>query len=178
MIPFLGFAPDLDPATPGVLTSVTNVVPSVKGFKGAPTGGGTGYAALAAACRGAAVLTKLDGTTRFIAGTAVKLYEGASAAWTERTRGAPSSPSNYTMGTAGRWRFSVFGNSVLAVDGRGADVLQRSPTDVFADVSGAPKADCIATSANFVMLAATYDASNGDQSDRWWCSAILDETSW
>src|SRR5512139_1977697 len=177
MIPFLGYAPDLDPATPGVLTSVTNVVPSQRGMKGAPTGGSTGYAALAAECRGAAVMTKLDGTARFIAGTAVKLYEGASAAWTERTRGAPSSPSNYTMGTAGRWRFAVFGNSVLAVDGRGADVLQRSPTDVFADVSG-PKADCIATSANFVMLASTYEATNGDQSDRWWCSAILDETSW
>jgi hypothetical protein len=177
MIPFLGFAPDLDPATPGVLTSVTNVVPSVKGFKGAPTGGGTGYAALAAACRGAAVVTKLDGTTRFIAGTAVKLYEGASAAWTERTRGAPSSPSNYAVGTAGRWRFAVFGNSVLAVDGRGADVMQRSPTDVFADVTG-PKADTIATSSNFVMLGGTNEASFGDQSDRWWCSAILDETNW
>src|SRR5512139_2415197 len=132
MIPFLGYAPDLDPATPGVLTSVTNVVPSQRGMKGAPTGGSTGYAALAAECRGAAVLTKLDGTARFIAGTAVKLYEGASAAWTERTRGG-GTPSNYTTGSAGRWRFAVFGNSVLAVNGRGADALQRSPTDVFAD---------------------------------------------
>jgi hypothetical protein len=175
-IQFIGFAPDLDPATPGVITATTGLIPSVKGFKSCPSGGSTGYAALAAACRGAAVLTKLDGTSRFIAGTATKLYEGASAAWTERTRGG-GTPSNYTVGTAGRWRFAVFGNSVLAVDGRGADVLQRSPTDVFADVTG-PKADCIATNANFVMLAATNEAVHGDQSDRWWCSAILDETSW
>jgi hypothetical protein len=176
VIPFLGFAPDTDPAAPGIITELSNVIPSLRGMKGGPTGGSTGYAALAAECRGAAVLTKLDGTSRFIAGTATKLYEGASAAWTERTRGG-GTPSNYTVGTAGRWRFAVFGNSVLAVDGRGADVLQRSPTDVFADVTG-PKADCIATNANFVMLASTNEAVHGDQSDRWWCSAILDETSW
>ena len=87
MIPFIGYAPDLDPATPGVLTYVTNMVPSAKGMKGANVPITTGIAALAAASQGLAVLTKLDASRRTFAGTSAALYEVSGTSWTDRSKG-------------------------------------------------------------------------------------------
>ena len=52
MTPLLGFAPDADPTTPGVITECTNLIPFEAGMKGAPVATSVGAAALAAACRG------------------------------------------------------------------------------------------------------------------------------
>src|SRR5574340_623556 len=35
---FTGFAPDLDPTSPGIVTDIDNMVPTLKGLKGAPSG--------------------------------------------------------------------------------------------------------------------------------------------
>jgi hypothetical protein len=171
MIPFIGYVPDLNPATPGVLTDVTNMVPSVKGMKGAPTPVTTGIAALAAACQGIAVLTKLDATRRVIAGTIAGLYEAGASTWTDRSKGG-----GYSIGADNRWSFAQFGDISLAA--AKSETMQYSTTGAFADISGAPKAKLIAVSSGFVMACDTNEGTYGNQSDRWWCSAYLDYSSW
>lgn len=176
-IAFVGYAPDLDPTTKGVITNCGALVPSMRGMKGAPNAQSAGLAALAAACRGAATLTKLDGSNRVFAGTATALYEVASGAWTDRTRASGA----YTLGASTRWRFAQFGDKSLAA--AKSDILQSSTTGAFANVAAnAPKASIVETVNNFVFLfdvndqGAIYDSA--DRPDGWWCSKISDETVW
>lgn len=168
MQPFIGFQPDVDPMTPGVITDCNNLLPTVKGFKALPSYTATDLPALAAACQGAVVVVKLDGTSRLIAGTATKLYEGAASSWTDRSRAG-----NYSV--TSQWRFAQFGDTTLATNK--ADTLQASSGAAFADIAGAPKASVMDAAAGFVMLAATNDGTYGDQADRWWCSSYQDATS-
>lgn len=168
MTPFTGFRPDLDPTTPGIIVNCDDLIPTTKGFKAMPSSVAPALPALAAACVGGAVVSKLDGTTRLIVGTSTKLYEGASTSWTDRSR-----VGDYSATTV--WRFCQFGDTTLATNK--ADVLQASSSAAFADISGAPKASLIDAAAGFVMLAATNDAGFGDSPDRWWCSSYQDATS-
>ena len=166
---FIGFKPDIDPVTPGVITDCDDLLPTIRGFKSMPAPVSTLLPALAAAAVGAAVVVKLDGTSRMFAGTTTKLYESASSSWTDRSKGGAA----YSAGTF--WRFAQFGNDTLAVNK--AEIVQQSSTAAFSDVTNSPKASCIDASAGFVMLGSTNEATYGDQTDRWWCSAYQDATS-
>lgn len=104
-----GFGPDLDPATPGVLTDCDNIIPTVKGFAAGNSLVDAGFAALDSACKGAYVGTLLDGTKRIVAGTNAKLYDISGGAWTDR-----SQVGGYT-GLA-PWRFCMFGNNIIATN--------------------------------------------------------------
>lgn len=167
MTPLFGFAPDADYTTPGVLVDCTNVIPFPAGFKGAPSPASTGVAALAAACKGAATLLNLDGTSKTYAGSASKLYELSSLSWTDRTR---ASGGDYAVGS-GRWSFAAFGSSTLAANG--VDTLQRATTGAFSNVSGAPISKIIETASGFAVAFNTSVTT-----DTWRCSAYLDETDW
>lgn len=105
-VPLTGFAPDLDPTTPGVLTDCDAIVPTVQGLAAAASLAPTGMPALAGTPIGAYSTQLLDGTKRFFATTATTIYEG-STTWADRSR-----VGGYT-GTQ-RHRFCVFGNAVLA----------------------------------------------------------------
>lgn len=170
-----GFAPDLSPTDPGVLTACVGKLPTVKGMKSAPSAVNTGLPALAATALGAAVLTKLDGTKRFFSGTTTKLYEANGvASWTDATR---ASGGNYNGASDKRWRFAQFGDVSLAV--QPGDKLQAiSGGAQFADVSAAPRAAIVETVFQFVFLCGTNEATFGDSPNRWWCSAISDHTDW
>lgn len=170
-LPFAGFAPDLDPTTPGVITECENLVPTLRGYKGAASGIDVGMDALAAAAVGAAVLVRLDGTARLIAGTATKLYEQSGSTWADVSRVAA-----YNASTSYPWRFAQFGDTALAINK--GDVLQSSSAGAFADVAGAPKAAVMCIASGFVMLANTNEATYGDSFDRWWCSAYLNVADW
>lgn len=172
MINLIGYAPDQDPTTPGIITNCSALIPSMKGMKGAPSPQSTTLAALASACQGAAVLRKLDNTTRFIAGTATKLYEAGATTWSDVTR---TVGGDYSPASDVRWRFAQFGNVSLAVEKN--DVLQSSTTGAFANLT-APKASIVETVNQFVFLFNTNEATFGDSPDRWWCSAIGDQTDW
>lgn len=169
MIPFTGFAPDVDQAAPGILTSVTSMLPTVKGYKGAPSAITAGYPALASACYGAAIVRKLDNTTRFIVGVADKLYEGSGLTWTDR------SGSAYNANQSTKWRFAQYGNVTIAAN-RG-DLIQSSITGAFADIAGSPKADYVCTVGEFVCAASTVYGGD-DFNDAWHCSALSDYTNW
>lgn len=165
----IGFAPDADPTTVGVLTSVTNVIPYEQGIKGAPTGATpSGVPALAAACSGAAVLTKLDGTRRIIAGTLTKLYELTAGAWVDISSGS------YTSGADNRWSIAQFGNATIASNL--ADTIQRSSGASFSAIAGAPKAKIVFTVGTQVMALNINDGTV--KPDGWYCCATYDETNW
>ena len=166
----LGFAPDADPTATGVLTACTNLIPGEKGMESAPTPVSASVPALAGACIGAAVVSKLDDSRRVFAGTGTHLYELVTGSWTDR------SGALYTGGPETRWQFAQFGDSTLASNL--TDTIQRSTTGVFASISGAPKAKVIYTVGGFVMALHTDDTGFGLQQDRWWCSAAFDDTDW
>ena len=168
----LGYAPDQDATTPGVLVDCDHVVPSTRGMTGAP-GPVTGLLpALAAACVGAAVVRKLDETTRMFAGTSTRLYEAGTSSWTDRSAGGAA----YAAITSGyRWSFAQFGNVSLAVNK--AVALQYSTTGAFAAAT-APKASIVEVVGQFVFLFDTDEATYSDSPDRWWCSASGDYADW
>jgi len=96
----LSFAPDLDPATPGVIQACTNIVPTQKGYTASYIGTNTSYPALAAAARNLVILRALDNSTRFFAATQTVIYGGSGGSWTDRSSGA------YDIGTGTRWSFA------------------------------------------------------------------------
>jgi len=168
----IGYAPDLDQTTEGIITDCTAFIPTEKGMEAAPSAQSTGMDALASVCYGAAATRKLDSSARVFAGTATKLYEKSGASWSDVTRLA----GDYAVGADDFWRFAQFGNTTLAVTK--TDTLQYSDSGVFADVTGAPKAAIVETVGNFVFLFNTDESSFGDSPNRWWCSAIQDYTDW
>lgn len=182
-----GFLPDADPTTPGVWTACDGWIPTTKGMRAAYEPISVGYAALAAACTGAVIARLVAGTTRILAGTATKLYDIQSGAWTSVTRQDGGSDDDYASGSE-RWRFAQVGNVTLAVNHE--DLPQYSITSgYFDDLANMPKARYIDTSAatagSFVMLGGTDDTSlgisggpNSEDDNRVWWSGIGDYTEW
>lgn len=168
----LGFLPDSDPTTPGAIIACTNFIPYENGMKGAPTGiTPAATPALASACLGAAVATKLDSTRRVFAGSAAAMYELLAGAWSD-----VSKVGGYTGGVDTRWSFTQFGDASLCANL--SDTIQRSTSGAFADIATAPKAKIIFSVGSFVMALNTTDGTYGVSPDRWWCCASFDDTSW
>lgn len=154
ILELLGYSPDANPTILGVLTQVSGVVPSLKGMKGAPSPVGTPQATLAATCQGAAVLAKIDGTTRFFAGAPTKLYEAGISTWSDVSRSAV-----YTTAGTSRWRFAQQGNVSFAANG--ADTVQASVSSgAFSCIAGAPVAAIVETVGGFVFAANTSAGAN------------------
>jgi len=169
-VKLLGFIPDVDQATPGIIVDCDQIVPSLRGVKGAPSPVSVGLAAADAAVTGAAVITKLDASTRLFLGSEAKIEEATSAtALTDRSAGG-----GYT-GTS-PWRFAQFGDITLATNK--AQAIQSSTTGSFATVTGAPRAAMIDTVGDFVFAFDTVDGTFGTNPDGWWCCAQRDSTDW
>jgi len=142
MIPFVGFYPDADEHDAGVITDCEMMLPSMKGYRSAPSLTPES-AALPAECVGATYVTKLDNTTRLFAGTQTDLYEYIGSAWA-------SVGSGYLGSSDSVWRFSQFGNVTIAVNG--SDPMQHSVDNVpFTDLAGAPSGQVVETVGGFVM---------------------------
>jgi hypothetical protein len=174
MQPLLGFAPDLPTTSTGIIIDCANWIPYEAGMQAAPAPAAAADA-LAAACRNAAVLTKLDGSRRVIAGTSTKLYELSGTTWSDVSRAG-----DYTLGSTTRWSFCQFGDTSLAssID----NVIQSSAAGAFANVATAPQATIIesvlSSGGGFVFAFNTIDATFGTSQDRWWCSALNNAASW
>jgi hypothetical protein len=170
----LGYAPDLPTTTPGILVDCENFIPYESGMEAAKSA--TSYSdALAAACLGAFVGTKLDGSRRVFAGTSTRLYELSTTSWTDRSRAG-----NYSLGATSRWSFAQFGDTSLAANLD--NIIQSSSAGAFADISGSPQAaiiEAVLTSGGGQVLAFnTIDGTYGTRPDAWWCCALNDQTSW
>lgn len=170
MIPVAGFAPDADPTTPGVLSDCTNLIPNLIGMQGGPSAvTPTGVPALAAACQGAAVVTKLDGTRRLIAGAKAAIYELSAGSWVDRSKGG-----GYTGGDESLWSIAQFGDATLMANR--TDTIQRSTSGAFADIATAPKAEIVFSVGSFVMAMNVNDGA--EKADGWHCCAAYDDTDW
>lgn len=165
----LGFLPDADQTTAGLLTDCTNLIPFDQGMKGAPSPSTpSGVPALPAACRGAAVVTKLDDSRRLIAGTFTKLYELTAGAWADVSTGS------YSGGGESRWSIAQFGNDTVASNS--VDAIQRSTGTTFAPISGAPAAKIIFSVGTQIMALNVNDGAV--KQDGWHCCATYDVTDW
>lgn len=174
MTPVLGFSPDIEAPTPGVLMDCSQFIPYQSGMESAPSvQTPSDVPALAAACSGAAVVTLLDGTRRILAGTTTKLYEVTAGSWADESRTVGGA---YTGGSDSRWSFAQFGNSTVAANR--ADAMQRSTGSgiAFADIATAPKAEIVFSVGAFVMALNVDDGA--DKPDGWHCCAAYDETDW
>lgn len=174
MIPLIGFAPDAETTTPGVLTECTNVIPTLRGMAGAPTPLDIGLSVLPAECRGAAVLTRLDKLSRVFVGTQTALYEVSGTSLVNQSRSG-----GYTGGLENRWRFEQFGNASLACNETEQIQVSTGSGTAFADIPQSPRARIIVTASGFVLafaLNATY--VGGDRPDAWACSGIYDHLTW
>lgn len=179
MIALNGFSPDLDPATPGVISDCSNLVPTLRGFAGEKTPVVVSNP-LPSASFGMATLLRQDGNMREIAGTSTRLYELSGITWNDISQTGGYSPVN------GRWRFGQFGNATLATNGADSIQVSNTSSTPFAALGAgsvkAPSALIIETVAGFVMAFNTNDAPGsptyGYSPDRWWCSALYDHTDW
>lgn len=169
-IKLVGWAPDVDPVTPGVITDCTMLEPTLRGMRSAPSVEPANIDALAAACVGAALVTKLDGSRRLIAGTQTKLYEASGTSWTDR-----SAAGSYTGSSESRWQIKQFGDVTLATNG--VDEPQESTSGAFTATVEMPKSKLLETVAGFVMCANIVE-SGYQHADAWWCSALYDYAEW
>ena len=167
MIKFLGFLPDVDPVTPGVVKDCNNIIPTTKGLKAVPSPIDAGITAASTTTNSLVVVRKLNDDPRTFVGTETTLEEATGGAWVDRSRTTP----DYACGSDSRWSFAQFGDYTLAANV--ADTMQVSQTTTFADISGSPKAAYIAVSDGFVMAVNTDSSS-----DQWHCSAYLDYSDW
>ena len=169
MTPLLGFMPDADATTPGIITECTNLIPYLNGMQGAPSAlTPDSTPALGAECLGAAVVSNLLGARRIFAGTAAALYELSAGVWLDRT-GVP-----YTGGADTRWSFAQFGDATLTANR--VDTIQRSTGAGFASIAGAPKAEIVFSVGAFVMALNVNDGA--EKQDGWHCCAAFDDTDW
>lgn len=168
----LGFAPDADPTTPGLLLDCENLLPSELGMRPGPAVAPVGVAALTEDVRGALAAIDLSGNRLAICGTTQRLYSLAGSAWADVSGdGAP-----FALGQDERWSLAQFANSTVAnCRSMGMRMATGGP---FAPVAGAPKAKILASLKGFVMAFNTQDATYGDSPDRWWCSASLNAQDW
>ena len=171
--PFVGYAPDLDPTTPGIMMDCVNVIPSVRGMRSAFSAQNTTLPALATRARGGAAIRRLDDTSRLIIGTQTRLWEAGASSYTDVSRTAGGT---YSCASDQLWTFAQFGNTTLAA--QKADVIQASQTGAFANIASAPRAAIVETVGQFAFAFDTNETAYGDSPDRWWCSAIGDHTDW
>lgn len=166
----VGFAPDLDPETPGVLTDCDAIIPTTQGLSAANSLVSTNFPALGSAANSAFVAQLLDGTRRVLVADGPRIDEAVSSAWVDRSRSGGYSGTN-------RMRWSVFGNYVLATN-RTEIIGQALPGAGFIDIAGAPTAAIIVTAAGFVMALNVSHAQYGDAPDGWHCSGIRNQATW
>ncbi len=170
MTPILGFAPDADLTTPGVLADCRNLIPTLVGMSGGPTAvTPNGVPALAGPCQGAAVISKLNGDRRILAGTKDAIYELLAGVWTD-----VSDAGGYNGGVVSQWSVAQFGDATLMANR--SDAIQRSVSGAFAVIPGAPKAEIVFSVGAHVMALNVNDGT--EKPDGWHCSAVFDDTDW
>lgn len=166
MTPILGFAPDVQQTTIGVLNDCENLIPYKNGMEGAPTPViPDGIQPLPEPVTGAVIAYQPDDTQRFLAGTEEGLYELVSGEWDNVT---------YDGGDGGDWYFAQFGEDTLASNA--AEAIWRSTGAEFELIGGAPIAEIIFSVGSFVMALNVNDGAT--KPDGWHCCAAFDATDW
>jgi hypothetical protein len=177
MIPLGEWLPDQpDFQNPGS-SVMTNVLPRTASSYGPAPQASATTGALGARCQGAAFVRDAASNVLGFAGDATKLYRlsAGSSSWSDVSKGG-----GYTIATDERWNFTQYGERIIATDF--ADAIQSyvmGSSALFADLAAAaPKARYMAIVKDWLMVANTYDATNGSCPQRIWWAAIDDPTNW
>lgn len=174
--PFIGFAPDLDPSTPGIFTATKGLYTTFAGFRPLPSLVGVGFGTnllgnLPSTCRGCYVAVFGNGTVRIFAGTDTHLYEGLPGGWTEADSG-----QTFT-GSGLRWSFAVFGNDLIATNGKDPVQVCSSTATGFSALAGNPPLGAyVEVTDQQVMLFGGTNNSFGANS--WTASAAGNDALW
>jgi len=170
-ITFGEWLPD-QPSVIGALMQADNVFSKAVGYGAIPTA--ADYSASASENLTNVVAAKTPtGVTTVFAGGATKLFKLDS---TDMSLDDVSKSGGYSTGATDRWRFTQFGNSVIAANGQAKlQSWNLASSTAFADLSAdAPTAKYITVIRDFVVSANT--SSSNPFRVQW--SALGDETSW
>lgn len=157
--------------------NITNVLPVTKGSYG-PMPSLVAYtSSLPSTCLGNIFVRDSSANVYGFAGTSSKLYKFAagSLAWADI-----SVAGDYSLSAEEVWNFAVFGQRVVAVniDTPCQTFLLGTSTSFSLLSSGAPMARYVAAPRDFMMVANTFDGTNGNMPQRVWWSALGDPTTW
>jgi hypothetical protein len=181
-VPFSGWAPDADPTAPGLLQDgTTNLVPTNRGYRGAPGfSREAGAPTLTATCVGLWYARRTDGNKYLYAGLSTDIQFLSGGSWVTGT-------GTTTVSAVDRWQFAQVGNVTIA----GALQTQSMQTDsvTFTSFPAMPRFATIDTVYGFVMIGNVYTSitvsiaggtllTPGTYEDRWWCSGIDNYLTW
>jgi hypothetical protein len=179
LLPIADYAPDLPVNNQsGASANIVNLFPRTKESWG-PVGTLAPFSssALDGQCLGTVVAIDTGANNYLFAGTSDKLYELAPG---NTTFTNVSKPGGYSLASGERWFFTQYGQRVIgAAQGQNLQTFTLGSSTAFGDLSAqAPQARYITTIKDFVMVANTFDGTNGEQPQRvQWC-AIDDPTTW
>lgn len=186
----LGFAPDADPTTPGVMVDCDALIPTRKGFAALP-----GFVkAESASCSVFPNATVVGaevgvwaGREVFLAATSDRVYAlqhvaptATGTSWANWVN--VSAPGDTTM--IGPRVFEQFGDYIISAHGDGGQAdartvqayyLASGSNTAFASISAAPVAAIVVTAARFVVALCTYADGYWDG---WHCCARDNHTDW
>lgn len=177
MIEFSEFAPDQPAYQSSVSPLVQNVLPETARSYGPMPSLQAYSGALGARAQGAMFVRAADATANGFAGDATKLYRltAAGTSWADVSKGG-----GYTTNPEEKWSFAWYGAMAVATNYTNAIQAYTVGTSaLFADLAAAaPKARHCATVREWVMVANTFDGTDGAQPQRVWWPAIGDPTNW
>lgn len=170
MIEFGEWLPDLpEYENPGA-TVANGVYPARKSYRPIGALSAVSSNALDARCLGSASMKSGDGVSITLAGNASKIYKLIGGAFTDISKSG-----GYSTGLEQRWRFSIFGDNIIATNN--IDPMQHtssSVADTFEDLGGgAPVAKFVAVVRDFLMA---FNIQNLGQRVQW--SAINNVEEW
>lgn len=179
LLPIADFAPDL-PAnnSRGASANVVNLFPRTKESWG-PVGTLSTFSSsgLTSQCLGALTAIDTGANNYLFAGDAGKLYLMAPGS---SSFADVSKSGGYSLASSEKWYFTQYGQTIIgAAQGNNLQAYTLNSSTLFADLAGSPpQARYIATIKDFVMVANTFDGTNGEQPQRvQWC-AVDTPTLW
>lgn len=172
---FAEYLPDLPVLNNPGSVNILNVIPFINGAYLSLKEIAALSSALNARCKGAISVLDTDGSTFHYAGATTKLYEitGTGVTVTDRSSGV------YTTATDEYWRFSKWGDKVIATNMSDApQIITIGAGANFAALGGSPpKGRHIGVIKNFVVLANLDEAGTLDPTKVRW-SAVENEADW
>lgn len=145
-----------------VLSMARNCLPTLDGYRplASPVPFGT---ALPASFAGGESFTGADGTSALLAGTSTGLFQYAGGNWTSLVSGI----------AAVRWRFTQFGDYVIAVNGTQTQVVHLNSGATASALAGAPAGIAVTTVGDYVVIGQALNDRIGI-----YTSAFNDHTDW
>jgi hypothetical protein len=150
MIDLGAWLPDLPSVRAPHLRVASGCLPMAEGYEPFPALA-VSSDALGSACIGAVTARDMDQAIHVYAGTSAKLYELEGFNWTDRSKSGGYGPA----GDNARWRFTTYGDRLIATNG--LDAIQyidmSTAATAFANLAGSPpSAELVASFGEFVVL--------------------------